>query len=136
MNGQYRYLTATTKKLSENCEKPLTVVTLMAFLFAWMVIMPFAGLSVMANLVISVALVSLNFALVILLQNAHHRDIHALKARLAELAASQPVDEAEGSSKPLNTAELLQIRDYLARHQDDHAEPDRRANRDMRPSLF
>jgi low affinity Fe/Cu permease len=136
MSERHRYLTEAIKKQSENWEKPLTVVKLMAFLFAWMVAMPFAGLSFIANLFISMALVTLNLALVLKLQNAHHRDIHALKARLAELGAPQPVEGAEDQTPPLSSAELLQIRDYLARRPDEHAEPNRRANRDTRPSLF
>lgn len=131
-----RYLQAAAKKVAEKSEKPLTLITTMAFLFACMVLLPLAGFPVIADLLISAAIAFVTLLLVLIVVHAHGRDLRTLRTRLDQFAAElETISQAR--AEQLSPAEVQRIRSLIAEQASGSGDDDvRRANRDKRPSLF
>jgi low affinity Fe/Cu permease len=133
MNGRESYFYALAKRLLSWCEKPSAILVVMAFLLLWTFTGVIAGIPLIAHVIVNAAISIVTLLMVMLLQNAHRQDVRALQARIEELAAErQAVGSA--SSDMLTDAEVRQVRDLLRCSGDN--DPNRRANRDKRPSLF
>jgi len=133
MDGRESYSRALAKRLSNWCEKPSAVPVVMAFLLLWPFAGVIAGAPLIGYMIVNAAISIVTLLMVMLLQNAHRRDIHALQARIEELAAER-LAIGSASSDKLTDAEVRQVRDLLRRSGDNDL--NRRANRDKRPSLF
>jgi low affinity Fe/Cu permease len=133
MNNRERFFSKLAKKLSNRLGKPSSVITVMAFLFIFMVIGLIANVPMTVYLAVNMTVLGFTLLMVLLMQNIHGQDIRALQARIDELAterrqASEPV------AGTLTEGELQQVRDLLQRSDNDDSK--RRPDRDRRPSLF
>lgn len=129
-------LQAAAKKVADKCEKPLTLITSVAFLFVCIVLLPIAKLSIMANLLANAVIATTTLLLVLILAGIYGRDIRALRARLDEFAAELENIARTKAEDQLSPAEIQRIRVLIAEQAAGTNEDARRANRDRRPSLF
>lgn len=133
MDHRERYFFPLARKLSSRLGKPSAIIVAVAFLFVWAIIALIVGLPTIVYLVINIAVSGVIFLMVVIVQNAHERDVLALQARIEELAAERRRD-SQPSPDALTETELQQLRDLLRRSDDDDFR--RRSDRDKRPSLF
>jgi low affinity Fe/Cu permease len=136
MDKIYHYLQAAAKKVADKPEKPLTLVTTMAFLFLCMVLLPIARFPLLENLLINAAIATLILLLVLILTHVHGRDIRALQARLDEFAVEQETLSRAQAEDKLNSDEIRRIRTLISEQASVTDDDARRPNRDKRPSLF
>lgn len=130
------YLQASAKKVADRSGKPLTLIAAMAFLFTCIVLLPLAGLSVTANLLINAAIATVTLLLVLILITAHGKEIRGLQARLDEFAAHLQTISGLQEADRFSPAEVQQIRALIAEQATACGETVRRVKRDQRPSLF
>jgi low affinity Fe/Cu permease len=126
------YLIELAKRLSNQCGKPSAVILAMAFLLLWTIVALFADIPLVVHLIVDILLSITTMLMVILLQNAHKRDIRALQARIEELSEGREIDRT--SPDTLTDVEVPQVRDLLQHC--GESDTARRARRDWRPSLF
>jgi len=130
-----RYLTAVADNISRICGKPLAIIATVAFLFAWTTTALIIHIPPIVLLIVNTAIITITLLMVLLLENAHKQDIHALKARVDALAAELQTISRPAATDGLDESELQQVRAILKRRADGDDDL-HHVHRDRRPSLF